>query len=118
VSTSSFYNWQELGRAGRQRQEQGLLVEEPIYLDFLDTIEHATARAEVNAVSAIVAAAQRDWRAALALLERRWPERWGKKSFVHVAVTAADVLDSLEDEGMRNMILTNLAQIVAQRKGR
>lgn len=43
----------------------------------LDLDEHL-ARAEAGIVASIARAAEADWQAAAFLLERRFPERWGK----------------------------------------
>lgn len=49
---------------------------------FVDAITRATADAERMAAEALFAHRFTDWRAALAYLERRNPERWGNRSKV------------------------------------
>lgn len=67
VSKSTFMSWRAKGR----EEDEG------VYRDFLD----ATTRAEAEAEATLVASLTRDpdWRARLAILSRRYPDRWGKK---------------------------------------
>lgn len=45
---------------------------------FAEALERSDATAQFNLVAQVVRAAQKDWRAAIAILERRWPELWSK----------------------------------------
>ena len=68
------------GRHARDAADRDELpvAEEP-FLDFLDAIERALTVPEMRAVTVIQdSAAKGSWRAAAWLLERRWPERWGR----------------------------------------
>jgi len=49
------------------------------YLKFLEAVRQAEAEAEARIVLQWQKAMPEDWRAAQAFLERRYPERWGKK---------------------------------------
>jgi len=66
VHPSTLYRWLE-----RADQE----AEGP-YRDFAEEVHRAEAEAEVHAVAIIRKAMTDDWRAAMALLERRHPEHW------------------------------------------
>lgn len=69
VGVSTLYAWLERGRA----EESG------DYRDFLDAVDRAEAEAEVTlGLHVRRAAAEGEWRAALAILERRHPERWAR----------------------------------------
>lgn len=68
IDDATFYRWMQRGA----RERRGA------YCEFRDAVERATARGEVSLVAIIRKAAEKDWRAALALVERRHPERWGK----------------------------------------
>jgi len=52
------------------------------YLKFLEAVRQAEAEAEARIVLQWQKAMPEDWRAAQAFLERRYPERWGKKDIV------------------------------------
>ena len=52
------------------------------YLKFLEAVRQAEAEAEARIVLQWQKAMPEDWRAAQAFLERRYPERWGKKETV------------------------------------
>jgi transposase len=54
------------------------------FSDFSEELTRAEAEAEVALVGIIRAAAPQDWRAALTLLERRWPNEWGKRERIDV----------------------------------
>lgn len=58
-------------------------------LDFLDSLTCAEAESEVALVAIVRTAATTDWRAAAHLLERRWPETWGRRDRVDVDVYVA-----------------------------
>jgi hypothetical protein len=70
ISESTWYEWLKLG----EKAQSG------IYRDFWETIKKATAIAEVGAVSGILQAAQDgNWQAFAWFLERKFPNRWGRK---------------------------------------
>lgn len=50
----------------------------------MEAATRSSARAEVRAVAEIRRAATGDWRAVAFLLERRFPERWGRRARVAV----------------------------------
>lgn len=56
-----------------------------VYVEFLDAVEKAQAKAEMNAVKKLVKHGDKNWRAALAYLERTNHEKWGRKDRVEVS---------------------------------
>ncbi len=72
IAYQTYLNWLERGR-----QE----TEGP-YVNFLAAITRAEADAEQRLVEQIAAAVPTDWRAGAHLLERRYPDRWGRKERV------------------------------------
>jgi hypothetical protein len=70
ISKDTFYRW--LRRGARARNG--------IYKNFHDAVEKALAESEVRDVMIIANAAATDWKAAAWRLERKFPERWGKKT--------------------------------------
>src|SRR4051794_23946527 len=86
VAPSTYYDWLRRGREG----------EEP-YSVFLEAVEQADAEAEVAAVGVInAAAASGDWRAAKALLERRFNRRWGARATVSFGESGEAAPDNRE----------------------
>jgi hypothetical protein len=69
VAESTFYRWMEIGRSA----ERGL------HADFYEEVKKAEAEAEARAVTLVAKAMATDWRAAVALLERRFAERWRRR---------------------------------------
>ena len=70
IHKAQFYRWLEKG----EQQQQG------IYRAFRDAIQKAQADAEARNVALIAKAAQDGtWTAAAWWLERKYPERWGRK---------------------------------------
>lgn len=45
---------------------------------FREAVEQAEARAEIVLMQALIVAGKKDWRAILAILERRYKERWSR----------------------------------------
>lgn len=81
VWESTYYRWVERGEKALEFQEKGKKVQESeeIYCKFCESIRQAEAEAEVRNVTVIQVAAKEDWRAALAILGRKYPARWGEK---------------------------------------
>lgn len=91
ISKGALYNWIKRGQAG-----------EDAFAQFVDALEKAEARAEAHLVSLQRKAAEAGpqyWPAAATQLERRHPDRWGKrqesdsgpKVVVNIGVGATDV---------------------------
>jgi hypothetical protein len=72
VGAQTFRDWMARGLSGK-------LADEP-FRELRERVEQARAEGEVRLVTSIARAAQDDWRAALALLEREYPDRWGPVS--------------------------------------
>ncbi len=68
VSKATIHRWMALGR----KKGSG------IYRQFRQEVLRALAQAEIREVLVINKAGPKDWRAAAWILERRWPERWGR----------------------------------------
>jgi len=68
ISTPTYYDWKMRGDKG----------EEP-FSSFLSAIKEAEAKAEDNALQVIQGANKDSWQSAAWYLERRKPDRWGKK---------------------------------------
>jgi len=70
VTNVTFYNWMKRGRQTQSGK----------YFEFLNAIKKAEARAEVMRVSRIAKAGQEgNWQADAWYLERRYPDRWGRR---------------------------------------
>lgn len=69
VNKSTLYDW--LKRGGRAKSGK--------YKEFSNAVEKALAEAEVRDVFIIGKAAEENWQAAAWRLERKFPERWGRK---------------------------------------
>ena len=74
VCKDTLYEWLRRGRAGKKGDER--------YAQFAQAVEEALARSEVRDVALIAKAAEQHWQAAAWRLERRYPDRWGRRSLV------------------------------------
>lgn len=87
VPRSTFHDWLRRGRQPGARNP---------YKAFVAQIDEALAHFEVNAVAQIAkAGADGEWQASAWRLERRYPDRYGRRTRIEgdVRVTAAPVLD-------------------------
>ena len=75
ISESTFYRW--LSKAKQPGAEQ-------VYVDFAARVEEAVQFSEVEALQRIRYASRRDehWRAAAWILERRFPEKYGRRAIL------------------------------------
>jgi len=71
ISKQTLYTW--LRRAVDENEE------DPIFAKFAAAVEEAQALAEVRDIALIGKAAETQWQAAAWRLERKSPERWGRK---------------------------------------
>jgi len=72
VARRTFGDWLNRGLSSRP--------EDAPYREFRERVEQARAEGEVRNVTAIAKAAVESWQAAAWLLERQYPERWGRPS--------------------------------------
>lgn len=72
IARSTFYNWMKRGTSSA--------AEDKPYRELRARVEKARAEGESMLVGHIAAKAATDWRAAAWLLERQYPERWGRVS--------------------------------------
>lgn len=81
ISKQAFYDWVRRGARNLEVQEAGgkLPEDELIYIDFFQSIEEAKAFSEMNDLAVIKKASDTRWEAAAWRLERRSPERWGRR---------------------------------------
>ena len=68
ISDASYWAWKVRGESG----------EEP-YASFLDAVKRAEEEAESALVATVRRAGESQWQAAMTLLERRHPDRWGRR---------------------------------------
>lgn len=86
IGESTWYRWLDKGR-----EHKGDLCEQ-----LLKAVKSADATAEMRAVTGIMAAGKNNWQALAWFLERKYPDRWGKKKH--------------EEEGIEN--INKLARVV------
>lgn len=101
VGKTTYFDWRARGREARG-MEPVPRSERP-YVDFVNQLEKAEADAELRLVVHVVAAAPKDWRAAIEVLRRRFPERWNAELDDQVRqleqereLLIASVLDAIE----------------------
>jgi hypothetical protein len=70
IAPSTYYRWMRLGREETSGPHR----------DFFEGVRRAEGEAEVHAIAVIRKQMPGDWRAALAYLERRHSERWGRRA--------------------------------------
>lgn len=87
ISTATYYKWRNRGEDELTRYKLELKTNpkakigrnEKKYVEFRDTIDHALSFAENMALVTIHSSFPDDWKAAAWYLERRYPDRWGRK---------------------------------------
>ena len=77
ISKDTFYAWLKKGK----KESKG------IYRDFSDAIIKAIARSELRDINNIYKAGQTSWQASAWRLERKYPDRWGRKDRTETTVT-------------------------------
>lgn len=86
ISEPTLYEWLKLAL---QDEEIGLTESESLYISLAKSLKRAEAEAELEMVKVIrdKAKVDREWLPAMTFLERRHPDRWGRKDRHQVDVT-------------------------------
>jgi len=74
VSEATLYGWK--ARGAREGTGQ--------YFEFLERVKRAEAEGELALMGHVATAMSTTWQAAAWMLERRWPDRWGRRDRVNV----------------------------------
>jgi hypothetical protein len=69
IGQSTFYRWLEQG----EEQERGP------YREFREAVKAAEREAEIRAVATVQQHMGKSWQAAMTYLERKYPQRWGRR---------------------------------------
>lgn len=69
IRVTTYKNW----------MERGLADDSGKYFDFYEAVMEAEARFETSLVAQIKAQIPESWQAGMTLLERRFPQRWGRR---------------------------------------
>ena len=108
INKSTLYAWMKRGAAEMDRLESDPKAKprksELPFLDFSNAINIALAEAENRDIEAINAAIHDDWRAAAWRLERKFPDRWGRKDRLQAEIenkghVGLNLVISYGDEG-------------------
>jgi hypothetical protein len=95
ISEQTYFNWKGRGEEALALRNSGKRVPdgELIYLEFFEDVKEAIATAEEYAVSKVRVHMDDSWQAAMTFLERKYPERWGKKDrlTIEAHIMAGDV---------------------------
>ena len=109
ISKSTLYDWLKRGEREKQRVAKNpryrIRKSEKIYVDFSDAVEKALAEAEVRDVLLISKAAEEQWQAAAWRLERKFPDRWGRRVIEHSGdININNPLKDLTTEELKKLI--------------
>lgn len=100
VHKSTLYDWMKRGA----RYEEG--KSDPgdiIFANFSDAIERAMTEAEMRDVLLIGNAAKKNWQAAAWRLERKFPDKWGRKDRVNLEHSGALEVNGSLDVRLNHM---------------
>lgn len=107
VSRVGLYERLKRGARERRRLEKPRTIPDPKFADdaeFSIKVEQALAIAETKDLHTIGKAADEQWTAAAWRLERRFPDRWGRRDKVTLLQTLAKEIDSLNDDELLALI--------------
>lgn len=103
VGKSTLYDWLRKGAA----QKNG------IYREFSIAIEQALAHADVRDITIIAQAAQKGvWQAAAWRLERKYPDRWGKRTVIQVGGEGAMQSKEIDLANLSDQELDDLERLL------
>ncbi len=105
IGKSTYYAWMRRGERGAGP-----------FVEFREAIKKALAEFEVRTVTLVQQAAPADWQAAMTLLERRFPDRWGRWDRVdHTPRLEEQVERLVRDKGLDEEHAAKLRDFAAER---
>lgn len=111
INKTTFYDWLKRGAREKDRVERNprakVRKSERKYVEFSNAIEKALAHAEIRDVAIIGKAAEKEWQAAAWRLERKFPDRWGRKDKYSLEHTGKDG-GAIETSQKQEIDLSNL----------
>ena len=113
IDYERFYDWYNKGK--KYSEYDIVHPDYEIYIDFYNRVASASAKSEVMATTNFARHASMDWRASEAFLARKFPSRWGKNK-VQIDLTVNHILKSIPDPIMREQIMNNLDQLLAEQE--
>ena len=92
IDKATLHRWMKRGARELERVQaiEGgaeIAEEEQMFVDFCNSIKKALAEGEVRDMVIISNAAKQDWKAAAWKLERKFPEKWGRKERLDANLT-------------------------------
>lgn len=89
ISLRTLNRFLQLAETARHKKESGrrLTKDEEEFCQFCLDFHKSEAAMQIALVAVVRKAAETNWRAALTFLERRWPERWGRRRIVQIVTT-------------------------------
>ena len=85
ICAATFYRWLQKGEAAKSGQ----------FREFCDAVKKAEREAEVRAVAQIQKHMDRNWKAAMTYLERKHPDRWGRRDHLKIEIDPREALVDL-----------------------
>lgn len=118
VTYSAFREWMKRGELEYERIMEANTSKpkksEQEFLDFFEAVQKAEATAEARNLTIINKAAEKNWQAAAWYLERRAPDRWGRRDRVQAELNHTGKVDgdlSYSMKGLSTEELKRLAQL-------
>jgi hypothetical protein len=116
VSKDTFYTWlkdaNHLHTLNRKALEKGEAFdptdEEIALMDFADALEKAVAESELQDVATIRRASEDNWQAAAWRLERKFPQKWGRRYIVEDQAPKPTPIEQPNGNGQKTLDLKKL----------
>jgi transposase len=104
INKTTLYDWMKRGARERERLEKNpkakIKKSEAPFVEFSNAVKKALAAAEMRDVQIIAKAAESNWQAAAWKLERRAPQRWGRKDRLQAEVEHSGEIKNTEEKNI------------------
>ena len=84
ITERTYYLWLERGARAEKLWEINKKIPESelLFFQFFQSVRQSEATAQVTLTAMVFSQAKEDWKAAMELMARKWPEQWAKKEYV------------------------------------
>jgi transposase len=86
INKTTLYDWLKRGAKEKARTDGKIDKREEIFVQFSNAVEKAIAEAEARDVMVIANASKTDWKASAWRLERKFPNKWGRKDHLSAEI--------------------------------